>query len=83
MHKKSVQHAKAVEVGDPEELLEECEEHVETHLSLEAAKKAAEKDLPRDGDERLWRLSAVGHLATICAAQCGVRSSKHTTRVQG
>ena len=58
VHKKSVQHAKAVEVGDPEELLEECEEHVETHLSLEAAKKAAEKDLPRDGDERLWRLSA-------------------------
>ena len=45
-------------MGDPEELLEECEEHVETHLSLEAAKKAAEKDLPRDGDERLWRLSA-------------------------
>ena len=45
-------------MGDPEELLEECEEHVETHLSLEAAKKAAEKDLPRDGDEQLWRLSA-------------------------
>ena len=64
VHKKSVQHAKAVEVGDPEELLEECEEHVETHLSLEAAKKAAEKDLPRDGDERLW-LSARRQFARL------------------
>ena len=57
--------------GRPGGAVEE-EEHVETHLSLEAAKKAAEKDLPRDGD-------AVGGRARRAASLRGSASAPSPT----